>query len=151
MLIFKVRKVRKGSNWDILLLFNNFLQNCSIFLFMSAATCIWGWVWSILKSWIWFDDRQGMFKVRNVSFVPFSDNSLYYLVVLKSCTKISMVLSHFQVRKFQFRPLWYIWANISSTLHALQFTSWKNLITLHSQNSIIHTYNLAYFSVGTCL
>ena len=94
-------KFEKGQIGGILLLFNNFLKNCSITFFFIC-----------LQLHVFEDDfdqlsrdefdlmtRQVMFKVRNVSFVPCSENSLYYLVVLKSCPKISMSLSHFQGQK----------------------------------------------------
>ena len=102
-LIFKVRKVLKGSNWVILLLINKFLQNCSItFFFLCLQLYLFEDGLDQLSR-DGFDlmtrQLQVMFNVRNVSIFPFSENSLYYLVVLKSCTKISMVLSHFQGQK----------------------------------------------------
>ena len=115
---FQDQKGTKRSNWGILLLFDNFPQNCSITLFLCLQLHVFQYDFDKLLR----DGFDLMTRpVRNVSFVPFSENSLYYLVVLKSCTKISMVLSHFQGQKV---PMWYIWANISNTLHALQFTSW---------------------------
>ena len=90
---------KDGSNWGIFLLFNNFLQNCSV-TFLCFQQCVFEDDFDQLSR-DGFDlmTRQVMFNVRNVSLVPFLENSLYYLVVLKSYPKISMVLSHFQGQK----------------------------------------------------
>ena len=119
-------------------MFNNFV------VVMFAATCIWGWT---LKRWIWFNDPTGHVQGQKRQLCPifrefpilFSDTEVLH-------TNINGVesLSRSESSNLDLCNIFGLISQARYMLFSLPRELY-NLITLHGQNSIIHTYHLAYF------
>ena len=122
-------------------------------MFAATCTCIWGWFWSNLKRWTWFNDLTGHVKGQKRQFCPiFREFPILFSgseVLPKTIHGVEDIngvesLSRSESSNLYLCDIFGLISQARYMLFSLPREFW-NLITLHGQDSIIHTYNLAYF------